>query len=73
MSTLVTTESPLYTIRQASHLLNVSSSTIRAWLREGRLRRIKLGKAVRLHPSEVDRLLAWGLAPTNTRSKGPRR
>jgi excisionase family DNA binding protein len=51
---------PLRSIQQAAELLNLSPWTIRAYIREGRLRPVRLGRRVLLTESELERLIAEG-------------
>lgn len=51
---------PLRNIQQAAELLNLSPWTIRAYIREGRLRPVRLGRRVLLTESELERLIAEG-------------
>ena len=43
----------------ADHL-SISRWTVYAWLQEGRLKKIKLGRLVRIPASEVDRIVQEG-------------
>ena len=54
--------SQLVTINDAANLLAVKASTIRKWLYQRRLDRVKLGRAVRLRLDDVERLASMGLS-----------
>lgn len=47
----------IYTVKEVASILKVSVPTIRAWLQYKKLKFIKVGNAVRIQQSEVDRLL----------------
>lgn len=51
------------TVAQAAEELNVSRSTIRAWLVQRRLGCVHLGRAVRVPAVEITRLLEAGYVP----------
>jgi excisionase family DNA binding protein len=49
---------PPMSTQQAADYLGVSKSTIRRWVREGRLTNHKLGhRTVRYHPEDLDRFV----------------
>ena len=50
----------LLDVFESAELLRVSPYTIRSWIRKGVLRAMKLGRLVRIEPSEVQRLIAAG-------------
>ena len=50
----------LLDVVEAAELLRVSPYTIRSWIRKGVLGATKLGRLVRIEPSEVQRLIASG-------------
>ena len=50
----------LLTIREVSALLNASDSSIRRWIKAGRLPTIRLGRSVRLRQQDIDRLMTRG-------------
>jgi excisionase family DNA binding protein len=54
---------PPCTVDQAAEALNVKKSTIRAWIAQRRLGHVRLGRAVRIPPSEIQRLLEAGYVP----------
>jgi len=43
-------------IKEAARLLSVSTWSIRRWIRQGKIRSVRLGKRVLVPASEVDRL-----------------
>lgn len=51
------------TVEQAALELNLSKSTIRAWVGQRRIACIRLGRAVRIPASEIGRLLELGTVP----------
>lgn len=51
------------TVDQAAVELNVSKSTIRAWIAQGRIGFIRLGRAVRVPANEIRRVLEEGWVP----------
>jgi len=53
----------LLSIPEAANALNVKPVTIRAWAAARRIAKVKLGRAVRIPSSEIDRLINEGLVP----------
>jgi excisionase family DNA binding protein len=51
------------TVKQAAVELNVSVSTIRSWVGQRRIGSVRLGRAVRIPPTEIARLLETGFIP----------
>jgi excisionase family DNA binding protein len=51
------------TVLEAAARLGLSSHTIRAWIAQRRIAHIRLGRAVRVPPSEIDRLLSENTVP----------
>jgi excisionase family DNA binding protein len=51
------------TVRAAAEELGLSAATIRAWIRQRRIGYIRLGRAVRIPPSEIRRLIERGTVP----------
>jgi excisionase family DNA binding protein len=47
-------------VPQAATALNVSKRTVRAWIAQGRLGFVRLGRAVRVPVEEIERLLESG-------------
>jgi excisionase family DNA binding protein len=59
------TEKPVRLLRveEAAQLLNVKSSTIRAWIARRRIGSVRLGRSIRVPLEEADRLIAQGTIP----------
>lgn len=55
----------LYDVKGAAHLLAVSPWTIRAYIRRGKLRPVRLGRLVRLDEQELARFLTSAKATDN--------
>ena len=54
-------ENQLFSVRAAAvYLGGLSPLTVHAWLSEGRLRRVKIGRRTMVKRSELDRLIAAG-------------
>ncbi len=53
----------LKSIEEAAGLLRISKWTVRAYIRDGKLRAIRLGRRVLIEESELERLIASGKAP----------
>jgi excisionase family DNA binding protein len=51
----------LLTIDEFRGPLKVTKACIRRWILEGKLKKIKLGRLVRLKRSELDRILKGGI------------
>jgi excisionase family DNA binding protein len=49
---------PLYDVNAAAQLLAVSCWTIRAYIRQGKLRPVRVGRLVRLEEDELQRFVA---------------
>jgi excisionase family DNA binding protein len=47
-------------IREAARALGLSHWTLRAWIRQGRLRAVRLGRRRMIEPAELERLLRQG-------------
>ena len=47
----------LYSIKQVSKKLNVSTSTVRRQIKEGLLKSVKIGNSIRIPEEEVDKYL----------------
>jgi len=47
-----------YTVDELAEMLKVSTQTIRAWIKSGKLKSFKIGKAHRIPDTEVQRLIA---------------
>lgn len=48
----------LWTVQQTAKFLGMQPQTIRGWVRQGKLKQIKLSNRVRIPRSEVERLVA---------------
>jgi excisionase family DNA binding protein len=61
----------LHSVESAAQLLGgLSPSTIRAWLTQGRLTRVKIGRLTRVRESELLTLIhTQGIAPANSKTK----
>ncbi len=53
-------EDRFLTPKQFADRLSISRWTVYAWLQEGRLKKIKLGRLVRIPESEVQRIVQEG-------------
>lgn len=51
-------------IKQAAAALDLSPWTLRAYIREGKLKAVRIGRRVLIEPSELQRLLARGRSET---------
>jgi excisionase family DNA binding protein len=56
----LTAERPPRTVAEAAEDMNIAQVTVRAWIAQGRLGYIKLGRSVRVPASEIERLLREG-------------
>jgi excisionase family DNA binding protein len=48
---------PLYDVNQAARVLAVSPWTIRAYIRQGKLQPVRIGRLVRLEPQEIQNFI----------------
>ena len=53
----------LRTVRQASRLLEISPHTLRAWIAARKVEVVRLGRAVRVPLTEIERLIDDGRIP----------
>ena len=51
------------TVAQAASALGLSIHTVRAWICQRRLAYVRLGRAIRVLPAELDRLLKTSTVP----------
>ena len=51
----------LLNVEQAAALATVKPSTIRAWLTQGRLSRVKLGRLTRIMKNDIETLIRRGI------------
>lgn len=49
---------PLYDVKAAARLLSVSPWTVRAYIRQGKLRPFRIGRLVRLDEQELERFVS---------------
>lgn len=47
----------LLTVNQAAEMLNVLPSTVREWLKSGKLKGYKAGRVWRIHQEDLDKFL----------------
>jgi len=50
-------------VKQAAERLGLRESTLRAWIAQRRIGVVRLGRAIRILPEEVQRLIAEGTIP----------
>ncbi|MEX2236269.1 MAG: helix-turn-helix domain-containing protein [Dehalococcoidia bacterium] len=63
---MITSETPLLTIREAANRLSVSAPTIRRWIRSGKLRAQRLaGRTVRIKPADLEAATSAIRVPTS--------
>lgn len=53
----------LLTVNEMALEANLSQATIRAWLLQRKIASVRLGRAVRIPRTELDRLLSQGAVP----------
>jgi excisionase family DNA binding protein len=61
--TLESVRNQQLTVREAAKRLGISPHTVRAWISTKKLGHVRLGRAVRVPQTEVDRLVAGGWIP----------
>lgn len=54
---------PMLTVREVAERLGLRESTVRAWIAQRRIGVVRLGRAVRIPPEEVARLIAENTVP----------
>jgi len=59
----VSGEDPWLTVQQVGADLKIHPATVRAWIKGGRLRAVRVGREWRVRRSEVDRALASDASP----------
>lgn len=47
----------LYTLKEASEILSLSVNTLKKWRYDGKLKVVKLGRAIRVPKEELERML----------------
>jgi excisionase family DNA binding protein len=57
-------------VKQAAERLGLRESTVRAWIAHRRIGVVRLGRAVRILPEEVARLISEGTIPARTPRDG---
>lgn len=60
----------MLTVRQAAERLGLRESTLRRWIVQRRIGVVRLGRAVRILPEEVTRLIAEGTIPARRSRDG---
>ena len=60
----------LYDVKRAAQALAVSPWTIRAYIRDGKLKPVRLGRLVRLEEAELERFVAQAQTPVVQIQKG---
>jgi len=58
---------PMLTVEQAAERLGLKPPTLRAWMARRRIGYSKIGRAVRIPGSEIDRLITSGFIPASAR------
>ena len=58
-----TMETQLLTVKDVAKALQVQVSTVRAWIFHRRLKVVRLGKTVRIHPSTLAEIQRKGIPP----------
>jgi len=43
----------IYSVDEAAELLKISPSTLRAWIKQGKIRSIKVGAKLRIHEDDI--------------------
>lgn len=56
---------PLLTVHDAAAMLQVQEATVRSWIRDKRIRAIKLGKEWRIAPQDLETFLNENTNLTN--------
>ena len=59
----------LLSVQEAAERLGVKVSTVRAWIFQGRLERVKLGRAVRLRSDYIEQLIRESTVPERSLTK----
>jgi len=66
------TDQLLLTIRESSHRLGLSESTLRKWILNKRITHCKLGRAVRIPVQALDKMIRDGYRPQQVLSNDRR-
>jgi excisionase family DNA binding protein len=59
----------MLTVHEAADRLGLADSTLRAWIAQGRIGVIRLGRAVRVCPEEVTRLILENTVPARANQR----
>ena len=59
----------LLTVREAAERLRVREGTVRAWLAQRRIPKVKLGRATRIPSEAIDQMIAEGLVPSRQQAR----
>jgi excisionase family DNA binding protein len=62
-------EDPWLTVQQVSEELKIHPATVRVWIKDGRLRAVRVGREWRVRRSEVDRALLLDASPAYLRQE----
>ena len=62
----------MLSVSQAAQALGLKPGTIRAWISQRKLGHVKLGRAVRVPRTEIERLLREGAVPAREERDGRR-
>lgn len=62
-------EDELYTKEGAAAWLKVRPDTVKVWIYQKRIGHVKIGRAVRIPKSEIERFIAEGFHPAAERSR----
>lgn len=60
----------LYDVKAAAQVLAISPWTVRAYIRDGKLKPVRLGRLVRLEEAELERFVAQAQVPVVQIQKG---
>ena len=63
-----TTTEALRTVNHAAGRFDVKDRTVRAWMAARRITFVRLGRAVRIPESEIERLISEGTVPRRKRA-----
>lgn len=60
----------MFRVNEAARKLGMKDPTIWLWMAQGKIAYCKLGRAVRIPESEIDRLIRESLVPVRDRGNG---
>jgi len=63
------TQPQLYRVESAASILGVSHWTVRAWVKKGRVKTVRLGKLRMVPKAEIDRIAQDGLETNQRKSR----